>query len=200
MRKETPWGTWDHLPLPEVVQIFGGLAVPWWIAGGYAIDAFAGTGRRDHDVVDVSLFASDQLEVQKHLHAWELHCADPPGSLRPWLPGEMLASHIHDIWVRRNSDDPWRFQLMLNPGDPAEYICRRDERVRMPLNEATFEAAGVRYLAPEIQLFFKAKSPRPKDEQDFADCLPLLSESQRAWLSEALEAGGFGREWMARLR
>ncbi len=87
MRKETPWGVWDHISLDEMVSILAGLNVPWWIAGGYAIDAFAGSGRREHDDIDVSLFASDQLAVQAHFSAWELQCADPPGTLRSVAAG-----------------------------------------------------------------------------------------------------------------
>lgn len=74
-----------------------GLTVPWWIAGGYAIDAFAASGRREHGDIDISVFAGDQIAVQAHFSSWELQCADPPGTLRPWLPAEVLAVAIHDI-------------------------------------------------------------------------------------------------------
>ncbi len=36
------------------------------------------------------------------------------------------------------------------------------------------------YLAPEIQLFYKAKGLRPKDELDFARTLPTLDQQRRA--------------------
>ena len=200
MRKETPWGVWDHASLAAAVELVEGLPVPWWIAGGYAIDAFAGAGRRQHDDIDISVLACDQLAAQQHLRGWELHCADPPGTLRPWWPGERLAPQIHDIWARRDAGDPWRFQLMLNPGGRDEFVYRRDERIRLPFDRATCVKDGVRYLAPEVQLLFKARDPRPKDEQDFRDCLPLMSSAQRDWLLAALEAVHAGTEWCARLR
>jgi hypothetical protein len=200
VRKETPWGTWDHLPLPDVIALLEGLEVPWWIAGGYAIDAFAGSGRRGHEDIDVSLFHSDHLAVQRHFADWELHYAvNPPGVLNLWEAGFELPSHIHDIWARRDADDDWRFQLMLNPGGPDEFVYRRDETVRMPLAEATFQKDGVRYLAPEWQLLFKSRGLREKDERDFEDCLPLLSEGQRGWLREKLTWEAPGHAWRARL-
>ena len=199
MRKETPWGVWDHLSLSELVGILDGLPVPWWVAGGYAIDAFAGSGRREHDDIDVSLFHADQRAVQDHLAGWELHAADPPGTLRPWLPGEVLPPEIHDIWIRRDAEDAWRFQLMLNNGGPDELVFRRDERIHAPLAEATFVKDGVRYLSPEWQLLFKSRGLREEDQQDFEDCLPLLSAGQNAWLREALELATAGHVWLAAL-
>lgn len=197
--KETPWGTWDHLPLPTVVEMFRGFDRPWWIAGGYAIDAFAGGGRREHDDIDVSVFASDHIALRRHLAAWDVHVADPPGTLRPWALDEALPEPIHDIWVRRDSDDPWRFQVMLNPGDAAGLVYRRDSRLVLPLSEATWTKDGVRYLAPEFQLLFKSRGQRPKDERDFQDCLPLLDSGQRSWLSGALELSDPGNGWLPRL-
>jgi hypothetical protein len=44
------------------------------------------------------------------------------------------------------------------------------------------------YLAPEVQLFYKATGTeiRAKDRSDFADALPLLDGPARRWLDEAL--------------
>lgn len=197
--KETPWGTWDHLPLPEVVAFFSDFGGPWWIAGGYAIDAFAGGNRREHDDIDVSIFAADSALLRRHLADWEPQVADPPGSLRAWPADETLPQRVHDIWVRRDGTDAWRFQVMLNPGGPDEFICRRDERIRMPLSEATWSKDGVRYLQPEIQLFFKAKGMRPKDEREFRDCLPLFEPQQRDWLRAALDSFAPAHPWIADL-
>lgn len=199
MRKDTPWGIWDHLPLEEVVAIFAGFDRLWWIAGGFAIDAFAGSGRREHDDVDVSLFASDHLAVQEHLRDWELQYADPPGTLNPWPHGFELPADVHDIWVRGGSGDSWRFQLMLNAGGPSELVYRRDDRVSLPLDRALVLKDGVRFLAPEYQLLFKSRSRREKDERDFADCLTLLRASQRDWLKQALELTDPPNPWLERL-
>jgi hypothetical protein len=88
---------------------------------------------------------------------------------------------------------------MLNSGGTDEFVYRRDARVRMPLLEATWLKDGVRYLVPEIQLLFKSKGLREKDEQDFRDCLPLLSREQKSWLAEALRKENSTHEWLGRL-
>lgn len=42
------------------------------------------------------------------------------------------------------------------------------------------------YLAPEVQLFYKARQLRPKDEEDFTAVLPLLARDGRDWLARAI--------------
>jgi hypothetical protein len=197
MPKTTPWGEWDHLPLTELLSTFEGLAVPWWIAGGFAIDAFAGSGRREHDDIDVSVFASDQLAVRRHLAEWEPRYGE--GLLNPWRLDEPLPPSVHDIWVRRDANDAWRFQVMLNPGGLDELVYRRDRRIRLPLDRATHVVDGVRYLAPEVQLLFKSRGPREKDERDLSDCLPLMTAAQRQWLADALALAEPTSPWRAHL-
>ncbi len=196
---DSPLGRWEAITPAEVTALLAGLSAPWWIAGGYAIEAFVGKSFRPHDDVDAGLFRDDQLTIQRHLAGWELHAADPPGALRPWRTGEQLPAGVHDIWARRGPDDPWRFQLMLNESNGDEWLFRRDERIRRTIQSLTWLKDGVPHLAPEIQLLFKSKAPRPKDEADFEAALPLLEQRHKAWLRNALELVEPGNPWLARL-
>jgi len=54
-------------------------------------------------------------------------------------------------------------------------------------------------LAPEVQLLYKAKYHRPKDEHDFARALPRLSDTQRGLLRSTLEEYHPGDPWLAAL-
>jgi hypothetical protein len=47
-------------------------------------------------------------------------------------------------------------------------------------------SSGIPYLAPEIQHFYRSKSPRPKDQIDFDPALSLLSAAQRQSLTDAI--------------
>ncbi|MEX1102724.1 MAG: amino acid transporter [Dehalococcoidia bacterium] len=199
VRHETPWGVWDPLTPAEVGELLRGIEAPWWIAGGYAIEAFAGRELREHGDVDVGLLRRDQLAVQRTLDGWELHAADPPGTLRPWLPGEHLPRAIHDIWVREDGDGPWRFQLMLDESEGEEWVFRRDTRVRRELGALTWKRDPLSYIAPEVQLLYKSKGLRAKDQVDFAAAEPVLSDRQRAWLRDALELVEPGHPWLAAL-
>ncbi|MER5255510.1 amino acid transporter [Streptomyces sp. NPDC002855] len=201
MRTETPWGPWEPDSPAEVAARLAELRVPWWIAGGYAVELAVGHAFREHADIDVALLRRDQLAVQEALPSWEWWAADPPGTLRRWLPGEVLPAGVHDIWCRPGGGEPWRIQFMLEEADGPVWVSRRDRRVRRPVEEiGPVGADGIPRLAPEIQLLYKGKSPRPKDERDFDALLPVLSPSQRAWLAWAVETAYGPHPWVARLR
>jgi hypothetical protein len=201
VRTLTPWGPWEPLSPTEAAQFFRDGQAPWWIAGGYAIELAAGRSLREHEDVDVLLLRRDQLAIQRALPGWQWHAADPPGTLRPWRPGEQLPAGVHDIWCRPGPDEPWRIQFMLDESAGEDWVSRRDQRIRRPIASLGASTAdGIPYLVPEIQLFYKARGRRPKDEADFAAIAPVLSSAQRRWLSDALSlAYGPEHPWRARL-
>lgn len=196
----TPLHRWDPASLAEVADRFRGLTAPWWVAGGFAIELAVGHRIREHGDIDVLLLRRDQLAAQQALPDWAWWAADPPGSLRPWAAGEVLPESVHDIWCQPEPGGPWRIQIMLDEADGQEWVSRRDPRVRRPI--ATLgptSADGVPYLAPEVQLFYKAKAPRPKDEADLAAALPSLTAPQRHWLTHAITHAYGPHPWTARL-
>lgn len=181
---------WEPLAPDEGAALFVGAGFPWWISGGWAIDRYLGRRTRSHDDLDIGVLRRDQLAVQHHLDGWELWAADPPGSLRPWSPGEWLPVGVHDVWCRRPGTTTWRFQLQLNEADGDDWVSRRDPGIRRPLVASVVtDDVGLPVLAPEIQLLMKAKAPRPKDEADLAAVLPHLDRARRTWLAGRLPAG-----------
>jgi hypothetical protein len=60
-----------------------------------------------------------------------------------------------------------------------QWLFRRDSRVRRPLATiGSVTTDGIPYMAPEIQLLYKAKASRPQDEADFARTFPHLSQAR----------------------
>ncbi|WP_329136081.1 amino acid transporter [Streptomyces sp. NBC_01476] len=198
---ETPLGPWEPAPLAEVAALFAPLRVPWWIGGGYAIELAVGHTFRAHDDIDVVLLRRDQLAVQDVLRDWEWWAADPPGRLRPWHAGEILPFGVHDVWCRPGWDEPWRIQVMFDEAEGEEWVSRRSAALRRPIAQVgAVSPGGIPYLAPELQLFYKAAHPRPKDEHDFATVLPFLTPAQRRWLADALTRTYGPHPWTAPLR
>ncbi|MEV5574498.1 amino acid transporter [Spirillospora sp. NPDC052269] len=196
-------GPWVPFSPEKAAALLAEADFPWWIAGGFAIELAVGEPYRSHGDLDVLVLRRDQALVRRYFEAWDLFSADPPGAgtLRVWPAGEDLPDRVHDVWCRPSPDEPWSVQLMFDEADGGEWISRRDARVRRPMARlGRVTSAGVPYLCPEVQLFYKAKDVRTKDEVDFERALPLLDADQRGWLADALELTMPGHAWLSRLR
>jgi Aminoglycoside-2''-adenylyltransferase len=191
------FGPWAPLEPPEVAELFARLEAPWWVVGGWAIDAF--TGRpRVHEDIDVAFFRADLPLILDRLVPDYCVWSNLSGTLRPLKRPEDLLDGCRQLWVRRDGASPWLIDLAMTPHDGGTWISVRDERVRMPLDEATFEADGIRYLRPEIVLSFKLKRQR-HDDGDFDTALPMLDTDARAALRAAIELYHPGHPWLDRM-
>jgi len=89
---------------------------------------------------------------------------------------------------------------MVIDTDHDQWISRRTAQIRSSLSTlGSVTRDGIPYLAPEIQLFYKARGQRPKDEVDFARTLPALDGKRREWLRESLALIHPGHTWLAQL-
>jgi hypothetical protein len=166
----------------EARDLLDGLAVPWWIAGGWAIEAFTGVAR-EHEDIDLSVFRRDLSAVRRHLeHDWHLWAASDEG-LTHLAPDRDLPEHAEQVWVREHALAPWRGEFVLNPDVDGRWQLKRDPAVVLPLEDATWEHDGIRYLRPELVLAHKVRTARPKDDVDLRAALPLLGPAERVWLS-----------------
>jgi hypothetical protein len=180
------YGPWEAFTPQQVRKLFDGIGIRWWVAGGYAIEAFTGVPR-DHEDIDVSIFRRDvpvlRTALEGRLHLWSAGS----GSLRPVddrFPEP--ARDADQIWLREHALSPWRADVLLNPDEDGRWVSRREPSFVAPLDHVTWELDEIRYLRPEIALAFKAKLNRPKDERDFAVTAPLLGDAARLWLRDYL--------------
>ena len=169
-----------------VVSLFANAPFTWGLAGGYAIEQFLGKSIRALADIDVVVYRDEQLQVQRWLTGWCLYAADPPGTLRPWSADEYLPPAIHDIWGHRMDARTWQLQLMLIEVEGDEWFSRRDAAIRGQRDDLIVAYNGIPCVRIEVQLLYKAKHCRPKDEFDFQACLPLLSAEAKRWLKDSL--------------
>jgi Aminoglycoside-2''-adenylyltransferase len=198
-------GIWEPWSPSDVATFFAPLTVPWWIVGGWAIDLFLGRQTREHEDIDVLILRRVQQAVRTLFGAWDMQAAlSPPRDetwpFRPWRLDEVLDPDIHDVWCRPTPTQPWAFQLMLADTHDDSWFFRRASTItRSIATIGCVNSNGIPYLAPEIQLLYKAKGLRPKDEADFAQALPMLTEERRYWLRSALAEAHPDHPWLERL-
>jgi hypothetical protein len=189
---------WSPLTVAQAAAEMRGFPARWWIAGGWALELFlaqvapspSGEPRRVHEDTDVLILRRDQLAAQQHLSHWRLFKTQQPKPphLAPWPEGEFLGPPINDVWLRDElHEGPWRFQLMLMEAEGERWVYRRKPTIGGPLAELGLTTPeGLPYLAPEIQLLYKSRTGRPKDEQDFQAVHPHLAQTRRHWLLTSL--------------
>lgn len=180
-------GPWDPLPLAEAVDLFRKAPFRWWVSGGHALELHVGRSWRSHDDTDISFCRDDARHLPEILAGWDLHVA-AGGVLAGWQ-GAALAADLHqnNLWGRPAVDSPWRLDLTVSGGDHHDWVFRRDPAIRVPWNRAVLHSpTGVPYLAPELQLLFKSRDRRPKDDADADAVVPHLDSDRLTFLMAVL--------------
>jgi hypothetical protein len=188
-------GAWTPQQASEKLA---GLGVPWCVVGGWAIDLFLRRQTRPHGDLEIAIVRPDLPAVRAHLAPYRFHAVGD-GEVRALGPGETPPDDKHQAWVLDEAAQLWRMDVMQEPGDHSTWVCRRDESITAPRAHMIAVRDGVPYLRPEGVILYKAKSPRPKDEVDFAACEPHMTSEARSWLRQALARVHPGHAWIAKL-
>lgn len=191
------YGEWAPLDPPGLAAFMDGFPRPWWIVGGWALEAFTGVPR-EHEDVDLSILACDVPALREHVgDRWNLW-SNHGGTLRPLDDRNPEVLDVRSqIWVRRSAADPWIIDLPITPDRDGLWTSKRDPDHVVPLEEATWvHDDGIRYLRPEIGLLYKAVLHRPKDDRDLAVTWPLMDTAQQAWLRGCVQRLYPGHAWL----
>jgi hypothetical protein len=191
--------SWRTLTPREAVVLLSVLRTPWWIAGGWALDLFLGKVTRAHHDLDVGIFRSDTAGVVTSLSGWEFFEAKD-GVLSALASDAAPRKEVNSLWGKRANRAQWELELMFDESDDKSWLFRRDVRITRPLSGAIRRnPEGIAYLAPEIQLLYKARATRPKDQADFDQVVPHLARESRTWLRESLLSVEPEHVWIAML-
>jgi len=200
MRKPASLGAWETVAPLRAAALLSSVRVRWWVAGGWALDLFLGTASRPHQDLDIGILRRDLQEVLRAFDTWEVFAAKD-AALERLQTGECPRPDVYSLWCRRNATAPWTLELMLDESQDDMWVFRRAPQIRRPLCEIVrVSSLGIPYLAPEIQLLYKAKAMRERDVADFDRTLPRLDIDQRAWLSRAMVLVHPQHEWIDALQ
>jgi hypothetical protein len=190
-------GNWATTTPEDAASWFTSLTVPWWVAGGWALDLFLGRQSRTHGDFDIGVLRRDSPQLLAALSTWEIFEAQN-GALSQLPYGMAPRQDVNSLWCRPAGSMLWNAEVLLDAGDTQFWVFRRQPQIRRPLNEVIRRTPrGLPYLAPEIQLLYKARAPRPRDQDDFAHVVPCLDTPARKWLQESLQMTQPGHDWLA---
>lgn len=192
-----PWQPWSPA---QVHARLHQLDVPWYVAGGWALDLFLAGEPRGHEDIEIGV-PTDAFDTVAHAFADHDLFLAGDGVVQP-LDGATPADRAahHQVWVRDPQAGCWRLDILREPSRDGRWVCRRDARLTLPYGDLIARtAAGIPFGRPEVILLFKAKACRPKDEADFARVLPRLGGEARRWLADALALAHPGHPWLAAL-
>lgn len=195
------YGAWSPLDPGAFAREVADFDRPWWVVGGWAIEAATGF-RREHEDLDVSVLVCDVPALVEwargRWHVWN----NVGGVLHPlgdrWPTVDEPTSQL---WLRRDAASPWVVDVPLTPDRDGLWTNKVLPDHVADVDDVTWVAEdNIRYLRPEIVLVYKARLRRAKDEPDFEATLPTLDEGRRDWMRTALEVVAPDHPWLARLR
>lgn len=194
------FGPWERHTPASAAALFEGYPAPWWIAGGWSIQAFSGV-ERGHDDVDVAICRRDIPALRSHFAGRFDLWAVGSGMLRPLDDRHPAVPRwAAQVWMREHALAPWQVDIVLTPGTHREWIFRLDRSITRPIAQAVWTADdGLRYLRPELALAFKARLRRAKDDRDLDAALPRLDDQARAWLAAYVRKAHPDHPWIPRL-
>lgn len=198
MDTETPlahdaWCAWHPA---ELARRLSGIARPWCIAGGWALDLWHGRQNRDHEDLEFTVLREDVRAFRQVLAGMDFYTAGD--GVVEYLPADQEPpADIWQIWCQDIAARCWRVDMMIEPGTPEMWKYKRDPAIVRPRSEMVgMTGDGLPYLKPAAVLLFKAKHKRGKDETDFENALPKLARAERDWLKACLAAVHPGHDWL----
>ena len=182
----------------EVADRLAGVATPWYVAAGWALDLFRGGQTRAHGDIEIAIPAANFPEIRDRFPGYAF---DTVSSGRIWEnPSPEVLADTHQTWLRDPATGNYLLDVFREPHDGDTWICRRDETIRLPYGDIILRTPdGIPYLAPEFVLLFKAKQARPKDQADFDAAVPHMNAAQRRTLAGLLARVHPGHPWLTRL-
>jgi hypothetical protein len=198
----------------EIAKVLSDLQIPWYVAGGWAIDLYLQEFRTTHKDVDVAVFRQDQLIIQRYFleRRWKLRkYVGNSVALGPWFSGEKLALPDRGIFAEPPNSELPSMDILLNERKGETWWFHKDARITHPIKTIGIcSDFGIPFLSPEIVLLFKAghihiHEPnnilhRQADENDFQAVDRLLTSRRRAWLKKAIEMMYPNHAWLQYLR
>ncbi len=165
----------------------------WWLSGRRALQKAAGFRDRRKGEFEITIMRKDQHRLRRALAGWDFWLADGVEP-RLWGQTEILHADMHMLICRPSPEEDAVLTIRIEECGSGGWFAHWCPQIGRPMEElGEPDRRGLRYLAPELQLFRQAETPDIRDERDLTLLAPVLSEAQLTWLIEAVEVA-YGSE------
>ncbi|MDR7040173.1 hypothetical protein J2X36_004954 [Methylobacterium sp. BE186] len=190
---------WEAWSPHELGQRLREATLPWYVAGGWALDIWHGKQTREHEDLEFVVIRNDADHFRAILHELEFFTVKDR-TIEYLPPAANLPSDVWQLWGGDMRQGCWRVDMMMEPGTPDLWIYKRDRAIQMARSDAVrVSETGIPYLAPINVMLFKAKHCRKKDQIDFNFLRPKLSLEEKEQLTTWLNELHPGHEWIKKL-
>jgi hypothetical protein len=199
LEEDPPWSAWTP---DEIGGLLHGVDARWYVVAGWAVDIFRGEQTREHEDLEIGVFASDFAKVRDALGKYECEVvgSNKGEDAKRWPLGSPAFDEHFQTWIRDPISGVYLLDIFRDPHDGDTWKCRRDEAITLPYDQLVrMSSGGIPYMSPEIVLLFKAKHDREKDRDDFNGVRPLLTSLQTEWLRHNLGVIHPDHRWLALL-
>lgn len=178
-------GRWRDTHPDELQSWLRDIDIPWALAGGWALDLWAGAQSREHSDIEIAIVRRDLPRVLVRLSAFEIAIAQNK-QLTAFQPGAVLPSGPFSCWLRRHGNSLWDFEIVAETELEGEWAYRRMPSVRRHWSDIFVPGPGMCLVSPAVQLLYKCGTPRPKDMQDLQNFVHRLPAPELGWLLSAV--------------
>ncbi|TNC14111.1 amino acid transporter [Methylobacterium terricola] len=191
---------WDAWSPHELGRRLREASLPWYVAGGWALDVWHGRQTRQHEDLEFVVIRDDAHHFRAILRDLDFFTVKD-GIIEYLPPSAAPPSDVWQLWGGDMRQGCWRVDMMMEPGTPDLWIYKRDQTIRMARSDAIrVSETGIPYLSPVHVMLFKAKHRREKDREDFNLCLTKFSNKDRAQFIELMSELHPGHEWLEKLK
>ena len=123
---------------------------------------------RGHVDMDIGCYRDEVPLLRRALPEWEFFAA-AGGALTQLVDEDaLLPATVHTLWCRMRGTRQWGIEVMVEECEGDEWLFRRDPAIRRAKEAILWHTEdGVAVLRPEVQLLYKAKDVRDRDQADF---------------------------------
>ena len=185
----------------------------WAVCGGFALDLFLGRNIRPHGDIDICVLEPDRESAKNHVlnKGWRVYEFRGQGKVRPLThgmpsdPGRNLMcvgdgcdivkfypcedeGMLYHQFFHTGMKEFYYLEFLFNGIDGDDLVLDQRNGLRRELPKAFLMRNGIRCLAPEIVLLYKASdSENPAYQLDFRETYPHLDREQRAWFLQGMK-------------